>query len=166
MAVLFTMLLIITIMWHVNIWYSFNHDISNWLKLAGDAPTVERANEFLTMATKNIVHKGLTSGNSAFIFRNPDADLGIWYSQVTGARATLQSIINRSASDPESVSQLERDNALMKIREVLLDEGENGTKVTTPPNMSLYPFQWLFFFLYPFSGIGAIIFWVAASEDY
>lgn len=159
-AILFTAVFIGTVVWHINLWYDFNHDIGNWLKLAGDAPNIERANEFLAKAISGMEKHGKTQGSSAYFFDNPNADLSIWYSQVTGAKQTLESILERSVDDPaSSISQLERDNALMKIREVLLDEGESGTKITTPPHICVYPHQWKILFLYIFSFIFATIAW-------
>lgn len=120
---------------------SFKMSIEDNLKLAGDAPTVERAEGFLAKAVAGIEARGLTQGNSALVFHTPTQDLGIWYQQVKGAHQTTQSIINRERSG-QPVPQLERDNALMKIRETVLDQGESMS-VTAPQNAWIYPFQWL-----------------------
>ncbi len=158
-AILFTLVLIATGIWNIDRWYSFNHDIGNYLKLAGDAPSVERADEFLGKALSNIEARGLTQGNSAYFFHNPNADLSIWHSQIVGAKQTTASIIERANADPASVTQLERDNALMKIREVLLDEGDSGTKVTEPTHITVFPNQWTFLLLYLVSIVFGFIFW-------
>jgi len=95
----------------------------------------------------------LTSGNSAFIFHTPRNDVGIWYEQINGAKETASRLLEKIKEDPESVSQLEKDNALMKIREVVLDLGESGTKITTPKNISWFPNQWLMLILWIVSPI-------------
>ncbi len=121
---------------------SFKSNIEDNLKLAGDAPTIERANVFLGNALKAIEARGLTSGNSALLFHMPTQDLGIWYQQIKGAQQTTTTIIEKEKSGIP-VAQLERDNALMKIRETVLDQGES-TNVTAPENAWIYPYQWLF----------------------
>lgn len=122
-------------------------DVKGWLELAASAPTVERADEFLGKAIDGIERKGWTSGNSALFFRNPDMDLAIWYSQITGAKATTSDIMGRDAT------QLERDNALMKIREVLTEDGEKGTKIDCPGNLTWFPGQLGIFCIAIFAGL-------------
>jgi len=120
-------------------WYQLKVECIDYLKLAGDAPTVEKAYEFLSKCMSYVERKGITSGNSGIIFHPPRADLEIWYGQIRGARDTAKVILGKDGSG--SLDQLERDNALMKIREVLLDHGESGTTVTKPPWLSWYPHQ-------------------------
>ncbi|MFZ6035940.1 MAG: hypothetical protein ACOYUK_02265 [Patescibacteria group bacterium] len=129
--------------------YTFDSECGNYLKLAGDAPTVEKADEFLGYAIGYIERERLTTGNSGVIFRSyPTNDLAIWYGQIKGAKQTTESIIDRTKSDSASVSQLERDNALMKIREVVLDQDEKGTSVTHPDWIIFYPSQVLYWFVF------------------
>jgi hypothetical protein len=120
--------------------YHFRVEVEDYLKLAADAPTVERADEFLQTAIAGIERRGLASGNTALFFRTPRGDLAVWYGQVVGARETTSSIVSRVPA----ASQLERDNALMKVREVLLDEGERGTTVTVPECAIFFPVLWAF----------------------
>jgi len=124
-------------------WYNFNNNCGDYLKLAGDAPSIEKAHHFLSKAVDHIERSHLTSGNSAYIFRTPENDVGIWYEQILGAKKTAESILERDQKSPNSLSQLERDNALMKIREVLLDDSKEGTTVTLPKNINWFPIQWL-----------------------
>lgn len=130
---------IIVVIVSILLWYDFGKNCGDYLKLAGDAPTVERADMFLEKALQHIEESNLTSGNSAFIFHSPSADVGIWYNQIRGAKATTERILYRISNDSGSVSQLEMDNALMKIREVVRDTGES---VTLPPHITWYPYQW------------------------
>jgi hypothetical protein len=125
-------------------WLDFKSNCGDYLKLAGDAPTIEKAEKYLGLSIDYIKSHGLNQGNSAFIFRTPQNDLGIWSEQLTGGRETLTQIMDREKANPGSVTQLEKDNALMKLREVLLDSGESGTSVTTPGNITVAPYQWFF----------------------
>jgi hypothetical protein len=127
-------------------WYDFKTGCGDYLKLAGDAPTVERAHGFLTTAIAYVDDRGLTNGNSAFFLHTPKNDLRVWSGQLRGGCDTLAGILEREAAVPGSVSQLEQDNALMKLREVLLDQGSSGTKLTLPDNITVYPDQIAFLF--------------------
>ncbi len=73
---------------------------------------------------------------------------------------TLNSIITQGSG----ASQLEKDNALMKIREVLVDIGSSGVSVTLPVHINLYPYQGLYFFWLGIAAvffcIGGIILWI------
>ncbi|MEK6926457.1 MAG: hypothetical protein AABW50_04230 [Nanoarchaeota archaeon] len=152
-----TMLFILAGVLTISFWYDFTNNCEDYLKLAGDAPTVEKANEFLGKALGFLENNGLTSGNSAFFFKKPDADIGIWYNQIKGAYSTTQDILERMRNSASPVSQLEKDNALMKIREVVLDAGKNGVEVTVPAHISWFPHQLLMLFLWTLS-VGFIIF--------
>lgn len=121
----------------IYLWYDFKSECGDYLKLAGDAPTVEKASEFLNNAVGYIEHEGITSGNSAFIFHTPANDVGVWYGQLKGAQETVDRIVKNGGT------QLEKDNVLMKIREVVLDQGESGVHVTKPVRITWYPNQWL-----------------------
>jgi len=139
-------------------WWQFNKNCGDYLKLTGDAPTVERADGFLEKAIAYIEKTNRVSGNSSIIFKKPTNDVGIWYAQIKAAKETTEKIITRG----EGVSQLERDNALMKIRETVLDQGEKGTMVTTPDWISLFPYQLFKIILWPllsvvFGLIGVVI---------
>ena len=139
--------------------YVFGRDCAGYLKLAGDAPTIERANEFLGKAVSYLARTGKTEGSSAIIFRTPKADVGIWYGQIVAAKKNLAQLLEKG----EAASQLEKDNSLMKIRETVLDQGEAGTKVTSPPNISIYPRQRLLAVLLLLwlvaAGVNGILFW-------
>ena len=135
--------IISTVLWIIVatvMWYNFKSNCDDYLKLAGDAPSIEKADKFLGRALNYMESNDYTSGNSAIIFKTPDCDIGIWYEQIKGAKATTEAILQRIEMG-ENVTQLEKDNALMKIREVLLDNSSDGTKVTTPDWISMYPLQ-------------------------
>jgi hypothetical protein len=148
-AILLAVLLVNSIMR----WYDTKVGCGDYLKLAGDAPTVQKAYDFLEIALDYMEKRGLTNGNSAVLFRTPSSDIGIWYNQVKGAKETLTSILAKG----EMATQLEKDNALMKVREVVLDQGEQGTKVTMPANITLFPMQVLFWVMFILGGVILII---------
>lgn len=137
--------------------YEFDKGCGDYLKLAGDAPNIEQANKFLGQALTYIEKNHLNKGNSAWIRKTPSSDLSIWRNKIRGAKITVGVILTKEAgmkatAAPEasltapSIGQLEKDNALMKVREVLLDEGKSGTVVTLPAHISLYPYQYIFLF--------------------
>jgi len=121
-------------------WYGFNKGCESYLKLAGDAPSVEKAEKFLGKALDYLTENDLIKGNSAFLFPTPTTDVGIWYEQIKGAHDNMVQVIARESSG--SISQIEKDNALMKVREVVLDNSSSGTEVTCPANISWFPNQW------------------------
>ena len=141
--------------------YFFSRDCGSYLKLAADAPTVERASGFMETAIAYLVATGRTQGNSAVIFKTPKNDVGIWYQQTRAALETTRAIIQKGAG----ASQLERDNALMKIRETLLDMGESGTQLTLPSHISIVPYQVLIVILWwmllPLGGAALFFLWKA-----
>lgn len=161
-----TILFIFAIVLSVARWYTFKANCGDYLKLAGDAPTVARADEFLWKAIQYIEQSGRTSGNSAYIFQTPRSDLAVWYQQILGARETTTRLLMKAGRDPSSVNQLERDNALMKIREVVLDASKEGVEVTTPPHIIWFPYQWLMLILWIISIIAMVIGWILVGVVY
>ncbi len=152
LVIIGTLSLVVAIIVLVVMDYNFRANCGDYLKLAGDAPTIQKAQEFLGLALDYIQKRELTHGNTALLFKTPRNDVGIWYQQIVGAQATLSQLLGRVEKDPESVSQLEKDNALMKIREVILDQGKDGTKITKPNFIACFPFKWgmLIWFLLSF----------------
>lgn len=135
-------------------WYDFKVNCGDYLKLTGDAPNIELADKYLSKAIQYLEDKNMTAGNSAILFRTPDCDVGIWYNNLKGAETTLKNIIKFGGT------QLEKDNALMKIREVVLDAGEQGTKVTKPSNITWFPNQGFMCLWLIISLIGLVIIFV------
>lgn len=163
MRVIFAILMtIVLIMVGVNLIIknqSWNKEVENWLKLAADAPNIERAEKFLDRAIAGINERGIVGGNSALIFHNPNADVGIWLGQITAAKQLLVNLRE------QKVSGLEETNALMKFRETLLDVGEKGTVVTSPPHMSTFPNQMLWAWLLWLSLGVCICMWIWILVD-
>ena len=103
----------------------------DYFRMAADSNSVELAEKHLTSAIKYLEQNNLTEGNTKIIFYGPSKDLGLWYENLKSAQAQLQELSNR-----EDLTELEESNALMKLRETLLNsEGS----VTHPPMISFYP---------------------------
>ena len=117
----------------------FNIHCKQYLKRAADSNTVELAHEELENALKYIEDKGLTEGNTSLIIKSPENDIGFWYRNLKASYEELENLDSNS-------SQLEKTNVLMKLRETLADEG-NGTKITLPSNIHLYPYQRVIIFV-------------------
>jgi len=159
-AIVFTVAFICVFLANFALWINFKKGCADYLKLAGDAPDIYKAQEFLSKALDFMEKTGRTKGNSAFFFKTPRNDVGTWYQQIKGAEKTLKELIEQEKVEPHSVDRLTKDNALMKIREVVLDEGNEGVRVTLPQHIDVFPKQVLFLFLYMGFGILAAIFWL------
>lgn len=134
--------LVVVIIFSIIRWYGLKAECTDYLKLSADAPSIKKADHFLGKSLEYLERKNLTKGNSAYLFHTPSNDVGIWYEQIKGAKETTEDILKRDSS--VIVAQLEKDNALMKVREVILDEGSSGTEVTLPAHLATFPYQWLF----------------------
>jgi len=118
--------------------YNFNKECCDYLKLAAYSPSIEKSTQFLEKALVYLEKEEKTTGNSAFIFKTPSSDIGIWFSQLKEAQKTLVKCL------PDSISGLEKTNALMKIRETI----ENGTILTLPPYLDTFPKHIFFLWTY------------------
>ena len=68
-AIISSLVAMVLIIGAVGDWYKFNRNCADYLKLAGDAPTLERADGFLSMALEWMDYKNLKYGNSALFFK-------------------------------------------------------------------------------------------------
>lgn len=110
----------------------FDRGCQGYLKRAADANTVELALKQMEIAIKYIEEKNLTEGYTSILYKTPDEDIGYWYANLKAATEELRKV------KPEA-TLLEKSNALMKLRETLLDDSQTGVKVTVPPGISVYP---------------------------
>ncbi len=99
------------------------------LKQAGDANSIELAQERLSMAIAEIEKQGDTSGYTSVWYKTPSDDVGFWYKNLKTSQAELKSL-------SASAAPLEKSNMLIKLRETLLDKD-----VVTYPNNTEY-FWW------------------------
>lgn len=122
----------------------------SYFTMAADANSTTLAEKHLSTGIKYLEDNNLTAGNTTIIFYKPTQDIGLWYENLKSAQAQLQELNNKT-----DLTELEESNALMKLRETLLDsEG----KVTHPEMISFYPnyigWFWAMCLIW--------IFWVAA----
>lgn len=109
----------------------FKQNCSGYLKQAADANSPELSLGRLNLAVEYIERHGLTEGYTSVLWRTEDENIGYWYQNLKVCQQELQDCIDRT--------QLEKSNVLMKVRESLTDEGEDGTVLTIPPGISRYP---------------------------
>lgn len=109
----------------------FRQECSGYLKQAADANSVEIALNRIDKALNYIESHGLTKGYTSILYRTENDNIGFWYENIKACKNELAVCIN---STP-----LEKTNVLMKVRESLTDQGENGTELTIPSGISRYP---------------------------
>lgn len=103
----------------------------SYFEMAADANSVELAEKHLSSGIKYLEENNLTKGNTKVLVYKPTKDLGLWYENLKSAQIQLQEL-----NSQEELTELEESNALMKLRETLLNsEGS----VTHPPMISFYP---------------------------
>lgn len=132
----------------------------SYFEMAADANSVELAEKHLTSGIKYLEENNLTNGNTKVVIYKPTNDLGLWYENLKSAQIQLQEL-----SSKEELTELEESNALMKLRETLLDsEGS----VTHPSMISYYPNHAVWFWTMCLIWIlwfGAIIFGLLADSN-
>lgn len=135
---------------------NLKQNCTGYLKRAADANTVETALLEITKATKYLETENLTSGYTSIFWRTPDEDIAFWYLNLKASEKEL-SILNGGSNS------LEKTNALMKLRETLMDEGDKGEKLTIPNGLSRYPYNGLWFVLLSIASISVLIIFAWAS---
>lgn len=140
----------------------FNQQCAGFLKQAADANTVELALERISIAIDYMEDNDLTDGYTSVLWKTEDENIGYWYRNVKACQGELEACLEASA--------LEKSNVLMKVRESLADDGENGTKLTIPPGISRYPYNAIFGVLRIISALmilaGLILLIVWYDEEY
>ena len=149
--------------WTVSIVKSvqFNRNCLAYLTLAADANSVDIAEKHLTSALEYLEANGLTEGKTHILISSPTKDIGIWHENLKSAQGQL-----RALKEKEELTEMEESNALMKLRETLLN---SKGSVTHPENISLYPNHISLFWLNSFLWIlwiVALIFGIAAKEEF
>lgn len=110
----------------------FDQQCAGYLKQTADANTVELALERINLAVDYIENHNLTDGYTSVLWKTEDENINYWYRNIKACKEELMTI-------PDDATSLEKSNVLMKVREALTDEGENGTKLTVPKGISRYP---------------------------
>ncbi len=137
--------------------YRFKIECEDWLKLAAEAVDIYQAKEFLGKGIEYLEKKNLTTGSSAYFLKSPSADLGLWYQRLKKGKEILEEVIIRK--EKGEATPLEISNTLMKLRELLVDQGEKKTNVTLPTKIWIYPHQLIFLTSYLVFGLGSLTFW-------
>jgi hypothetical protein len=115
---------------------TFDIDCTERLKRAADANTIELAKSELQHVVQSLERRGLTTGYTSVLFQTPNEDVGFWYTNLKASLGVLESV------RPDA-PLLEQSNLLIKLRETLLDEGQQP-KVTEPRGVSIYPHNVLY----------------------
>jgi len=123
----------------------FDQRCAGFLKQAADASSVELAERQLNKAIDYIEKNGLTSGYTSVIYKTEDENIGFWYENLK--------VCQKELAETRGNSTLENTNVLMKLRESLTDNSEQGTKLTIPAGIYLYPNNALFLVANWISGI-------------
>lgn len=142
-AVFGILFILIFVLWLCGRMYTsimFGIDCEGYLKRAADANTIELASAQLDIALKYLEKNQLTNGYTSILYKTPDEDIGFWYNNLKSSYQELQKVTDQT-------SQLEKTNILMKLRETLLDNNQNGTSITYPDGISRAPNNtaWAFF---------------------
>lgn len=111
---------------------SLIQNCTGYLKRASDANTVEIAKEQLQKAIQYLEANNLTNGYTSVLWKTPSEDVEFWYKNLKASESELMKVDSTTTS-------LARTNLLIKLRETLLDNGENGDNLTVPKGLSRYP---------------------------
>ena len=132
----------------------FGFNCEAYIKRACDANTVEIAKVELAKAIEYAEENKLTEGIVSIFLKNPKNDIGFWYKNMKAAYEELDNL-------NEDATPLEKTNVLMKLRESFTDNDTgDGTSVTVPGGISLYPNNVEYFWWGMISGIAMFVFWI------
>lgn len=140
---------------------NMNANCISYFEMAADANSVELAEKHLSTGIEYLEKNDLTDGNTKVFVYKPTNDLGLWYENLKSAQAQLQEM-----NAKEELTELEESNALMKLRETLLNsEGS----VTHPFMISFYPshvgWTWVLWLIWLVWGL-AMYFGICADDYY
>lgn len=127
----------------------FDRNVEGHLKRAGDANTVELAEKELAGVVEYLEKNQMTTGYTSIFWETPDEDVGFWFQNLQASLGELQAV-------PPEATQMERSNILIKLRETLVDHGQNTT-VTVPAGITIFPYNVSFCWWGILSGILAAI---------
>lgn len=139
--------------------YGFSIGCSGHLRRASNANTIEIAKVELKTAISYLEVNELTSGFVSIFMKQPKNDIGFFYNNLKASMNELENI------SPEA-SQLEKSNMLMKLRESLTDNSENGTRIIHPSELCIYPHNALIWFGSIFFTIVFVISLISISSRY
>lgn len=111
-----------------NSYYCGRH-VSGHIKRAATASTVPIAREELGKALEGARQRDWDYGRTSEFMTLPEYDIGYWYQNLTAAYDEL------ALADSPSVSQLEKTNVLLKLRETLTERDNKGNTSAALPEM-------------------------------
>lgn len=136
--------------------YKFNNGCANHLSRAANASTVEIAKVELDTAIAYLEKHNMTSGNTDIVLNRTSNDIGYFYSNLKAASNELKELPDTTVA---------KTNALMKLREVIIEHGQHGEYISAPSHISYYPYvgiwyvaDWIALILLILSAIGITIF--------
>jgi hypothetical protein len=109
--------------------YRFNIDVTQRLKRAADANTVDIASKEMASVIAYLESHNMTRGNTSLLLAKPANDVEFWYEN-------LKASLNELKHIEATAGRVEKTNTLMKLRETLLD----NDSVTQPDLIYLYPY--------------------------
>ena len=127
----------------------FKQNCSGYLKQCANASSITLALDRLNLAIDYLEKNNLTTGYTSILWKTEDDNITFFYNNLKDCQQELIKVAD--------ASQLEQTNVLMKVREVLTDEGQYGTKLVIPNGLSRYPFNTLFAILFVVGIIGLFI---------
>ena len=138
----FMMIAIACILWAVPVvrLVQFDRACEGHLGLAAVASSVETAIKELDIAIAYLEEERITSGHTSIFYNTPDEDIKFFYENLKAARKELATL-------PETATQLEKTNTLMKLRETLTSGGEHGEVLNTPAGISRYTYNGMILFM-------------------
>lgn len=126
-------------------------NVTGKLKQAADANNVPLARKKLGEVIEHLEDKGQTEGYTTVFIQRPANDLEYFYTNLKDAHADLMTFPDEpsESATAEEIQKykLAESNQLMKLRETLLDDSGEGTTVTLPPHLAVFPNQvaWVVF---------------------
>ena len=131
LTVIVSALWLAAMVWFICLRVEFNQNCTGYLKQAADANTIELAIERLDKAIEYVELKNWTDGYTSVLWKTEDENIGFWYKNLKASRVELEKALYSS--------QMEQTNVLMKLRETLTENNENGTYITYPDGLWKYP---------------------------
>lgn len=131
----------------------FRMNCEVYIKRAANASSIEIAKTELQKAILYAEKNGLTEGIVSIFIKDPANDIGFWYKNMKNAYVELDNL-------PEEATALEKSNVLMKVKESLTGNTEDGQFVRCPSGISIYPYNVAYFWWCTISVVLAIISWI------
>ena len=137
----------------------FSLNCLQYLKRAADANTVGLAQKNLESAIIYLEEKNLTNGVVSIFLHQPKNDIGYFYTNLKASLKELQEVTDKT-------TQLEKTNVLMKLRETLCDNSKEGTTITCPDGISIYPYNALCFWIFIVFSTFSLIFIIVIFNEF